>query len=140
MQNEGTANYSPKGHQPRKKSSFASSPLRKKRENHLNKMRTDILGSSAADSVKQQGTELKLTTKPKRTEILKVAGCGQVHISSKLATKLRARLSLSWTKQRQLRKISKSIGIKTDSENKEKFSGRFDVCKHLCRTERHVFL
>ena len=140
MQSEGTANYSQKGHYTRKKSSFASSPLRKKRENHLNKMRTDILGSSAADSVKQQGTELKLTTKQKRTEILTAARCRQVHVSLKLATKLRALLSLNWTKQRQLRKISKSIGIKTDSENKEKFSGRFDVCKHLCRTERHVFL
>ena len=125
---------------PRKKSSFASSPLRKKRANHLNKMRTDMSGSSAADSVKQQGTELKLTTKQKRTGILKAAGCGQVHSSSKLATKLRAQLSLSWTKQRQLRKISKSIGIDIDSERKEKFSERFDVCKHLCRTERHVFL
>ena len=66
MQNEGTANYSPKGHQPRKKSSFASSPLRKKRANHLNKMQTDMSGSSAADSVKQQGTGLKLTTKRKK--------------------------------------------------------------------------
>ena len=51
---------------PGKKPSFASSPLRKKRANHLNKMRTDMSGSSAADSVKQQGTELKLTTKQKK--------------------------------------------------------------------------
>ena len=66
MQNEGTANYSQKGHQTQEKVSFfASSPLRKKRANHLNKMRTDMSGSSAADSVKQQGTELKLTTKQK---------------------------------------------------------------------------
>ena len=66
MQSEGTANYSQKGHHTRKKSSFASSPLRKKRANHLNKMRTDMSGSSAADSVKQQGTELQPTTKKKK--------------------------------------------------------------------------
>ena len=80
---------------PRKKSYSASSPLRKRRANQLNKMRTDMSGSSSADSVKQQGTELKLTRKQEKTEILKAAGCWEVHISSKLATKLRARLSLS---------------------------------------------
>ena len=43
-------------------------------------------GSSVADSEseKQQGTELKLTRKQEGTEILKAAGCGEVHISSKL--------------------------------------------------------
>ena len=62
MQNEGTANYCQKDHQTQEKSSFASSPLRKKRANDLNKMQTDMSGSSAADSVKQQGTEHKLTS------------------------------------------------------------------------------
>ena len=62
---------------PAEKSYFASSPLRKRRANQLNKMRTDMSGSSAADSVKQQGTELKLTRKQERTEILKAAGCGR---------------------------------------------------------------
>ena len=140
MQNKGTAHCAQKGHQTRGKVMFASSPSRKRRANQLNKMWTHMSGSSAADSVKQQGTERKLTRKQERTEILKAAGCGELHVSSKLATKLTARLSLSWTKQRQLRKVSKSVGIKTDSENKETFSERFDVCKHLCRTKCHVFL
>ena len=76
----------------------------------------------------------------KRTEILKAAGCGQVHSSSKLATKLRARLSLSWTKQRQLRKISKSFGIKIDSEKKERNSQKDLMCANICVEQNAMYI
>ena len=85
--------------------------------------------SSAADSVKQQGTELKLreTRKNRDSQSSWVWG-GTRFINTAVATKLTARLSLSWTKQ-TARKISKTVGIKIDSEQKNKFSERFDVCK-----------
>ena len=113
--------------------------MRKRRANQLNKMRTDMSGSSAADSVKQQDTELKPTRKQEGTDILNAAGCGEVHISSKLATKLRARLSLSWTKQRQLRKISKSVGIKIDSEKKERNFQKDLMCANICVEQNAMY-
>ena len=80
MQNKGTAHCAEKGHQTQGKVCFASSPLGKGRANQLNKMRAHMSGSSAANSVKQQGTKLKLTRKQARTEILKAAGSGKVDI------------------------------------------------------------
>ena len=105
---------------PRKSSFSAASPLRKRRANQISKLRQDLSGFSAKDTTKQQGTELKQTSKVKRNQILAAAGCGEVHISSKLATKIRARLLLSWAKQRRLRRFSKSLGIKMDSEKRER--------------------
>ena len=59
-----------------------------------------------------------------------------------MATKLTARLSLSWTKQRQLRKISKSVGIKIDSEKKGIIVQKDLMCANVCveQLECHVMM
>ena len=120
-------------------------------------MQTDMSGFSAADSVKQQGTELKLTTKQKKNTDSQRGG-GQVHITSKLATKLWARLSLSWTKERQLRKkgtactthgscmLHSAVQRKVESNlssNKTAshlFHGKMTSGSHWCQKDAHSLL
>ena len=65
---------------PRKSSSLAASPLRKKRAKLIEKIRLDVSGQSQEDVVKQQGTELKKTTKTHRQNVLNVAGIKQPFI------------------------------------------------------------
>ena len=66
---------------PRKSSSLAASPLRKKKRAKLiEKIRLDVSGQSQEDVVKQQGTELKKTTKTHRQNVLNVAGIKQPFI------------------------------------------------------------
>lgn len=120
----------------RKSSSLAASPLRKKRAKHLNRLRKEISGSSEVDMVAQQGTELKSTTKRKRAQILKKAGCKQLHISAKTAAQMRARMALSWAKQRKLRQLSKKAGITMACEKKERDYQESLMCGEIKIEER----
>jgi hypothetical protein len=123
---------------PRKMSSFAASPLRKKRAKHLYQIRRELSGPSIADSVKQQATELKHTTKKKKTDILQQAGCRPAIITSKTALQLKARLSLTLAKQRLFRKASKALGIYMESERKEKQLQKEIMCGEIRVEHREV--
>ena len=104
----------------RTNSSLAASPTKKKRAKQMNRIRKKMSGSSEIDVVAQQGTELKSTKRQKRAQILKKAGCKQLHITAKTAVKMRAKMSISWAKQRKLREMNKKVGVTMDCEKRER--------------------
>ena len=113
---------------PRKSSGLAGSPLTKKRAKQMENLREQLSGTSVDDTIRQQGTELKLIRKNKRKKILDSAGYRQPYVSAKEAVRNRARLALSMTKHRQYRKMMKKAGVKLDSENQERQFQRELVC------------
>ena len=106
--------------QPRKPSTQATSPLKKKRVKFMDRLRMNLSGNTADDAVKQQGAELKSTTKPKRKRILKAAGCKLGTVPGKEGPALRMKLGLSLTKYRVQKKFFRSIGVRFASEQKER--------------------
>ncbi|KAL8566640.1 hypothetical protein ACOMHN_049781 [Nucella lapillus] len=61
---------------PRKASTQARTPLRKKRAKTINKIRLNISGNTEEDAAKQQSTELKSAPKARKRLVLKEAKCG----------------------------------------------------------------
>ena len=57
-----------------------------------------LSGNTTEDAVKQQGAELKSTTKPKRKRILEAEGCKLSTVYEKEGPALRMKLGLSLTK------------------------------------------
>ena len=105
---------------PRKKSSLAGSPLRKKRANMMEKIRLDVSGNSKEDALRQQGAELKKTTKLQKQSVLKSAGIKQPFISRKLGLAWRTGLGLSWNRHRRQRQLCRRLGIQLESEKAER--------------------
>ena len=90
---------------PRKSSLLATSPLRKKRAILTAKIRQNLPGSSADDSIKQQSSELKRSSETTRERLLQAAGMERPAISSEQSSALRTRLGLSWNKYRKHRRF-----------------------------------
>ena len=105
---------------PRKSSSLAASPLRKKRAKLIEKIGLDVSGQSQEDAVKQQGTELKKTTKTPRQSVLNVAGIKQPFISKEQGLAKRVVLGQSWNKHRKERPLYGSLGVEFESEKAER--------------------
>ena len=106
--------------QPRKPSTQAASPLKKKWIKFMARLRMNLSGNTADDTIKQQGAELKSTTKPKRKRILKASECKLGTVSEKEGPALRMKLGLSLTKYRVQKKIFRSIGVRFGSEQKQR--------------------
>ena len=103
-----------------KTSSTVRTPTKKARSKMIRDIMNVIAGSGEEDAIEQTAVNLKTMSEEKRAAILKYAACNQVSISTKTSTQIRARLLLSWSKQRTLRKIAKQEGIKFPSERKER--------------------
>ena len=121
--------------QPRKPSTQATSPLKKKRVKFMDRLRMNLSGNTADDAVKQQGAELKSTTKPKRKRILEAAGCKLGTVSEKEGPAPRMKLGLSLTKYRVQKKFFRSIGVRFASEQKERQQQTEAMCGEI-RVER----
>ena len=106
--------------QPRKTSSLANSPLRKKRSKVLDKLRTDISGSSLDDSIMQQSSEIKTKSKQAQQKILESAGCKKATLTSKQGSAMRTQLGMTWSQYRSQKKFLKSVGVEFSSERKER--------------------
>ena len=104
---------------PRKPSSKASSPLKKSRARQMQRVRADMSGTSADDSISQQSTELKMQNKSKKKKILDAAGCKQACLSAKRSMQIRAKMLLSWAKHKQNRKFLRKSGVKLPTEKEE---------------------
>ena len=105
---------------PRKSSLLAISPLREKRSKLIAKIRQDVPGSSADDSIKQQSSELKRSSETTRERLLQAAGMERPAISSEQSSALRTRLGLSWNKYRKHSRFLKSIGVIVPSAHMER--------------------
>ena len=68
---------------PRKPSLIAGSPLRKKRSKLIDKIKLNMSGRTIDDAVRQQGAELKRTTKHRRQKVLQSAGLKQLSLNRK---------------------------------------------------------
>ena len=71
----------------------------------------NLSGNTADDAVKQQGAELKSTTKPKRKRILEAAGCNLGTVSGKDGPALQMKLGLSLTKYKMQKKFLRSTRV-----------------------------
>ena len=83
---------------PRKSSLSAASPLGKKRSKLVAKIRQDVSGNSADDSITQQSSELKRSSKTMKEKRLQAAGMERPAVSDKEGSALRTKLVLSWNK------------------------------------------
>ena len=111
---------------PRKRSSDAFSPLKRKRARKLHFNRSFTSGDD--DTTSQMSSELKNLAKPMREEILKRTGVriGQ-KISRTLALAIKSHVNLTWAQQRKLNKMLKPLGIQTE-------------CEKLQRTEQNKII
>lgn len=105
---------------PRKTSTQARTPLRKKRAKVINKIRLNISGNTEQDAAKQQGTELKSVPKARKRLILKEAKCGAVSVTAKQGAAIRAKLCLSLSKYRLHKQFYRRLGVTFESESKER--------------------
>ena len=103
-----------------KTSSSVKTPTKKVRSKILRDITTVIAGPREEDAVEQTAVNLKTLSEEKRAAVLKYAACHQVSISAKTATQMRAKLLLSWAKQRTFRKFAKDEQIKFPSERQER--------------------
>ncbi|KAL8618653.1 hypothetical protein ACOMHN_048829 [Nucella lapillus] len=105
---------------PRKASTQARTPLRKKRAKTINKIRLNISGNTEEDAAKQQSTELKSAPKARKRLVLKEAKCGPMSVTAKQGAAIRVGLGLSETKHRVQRRYFRWLGVHFASERKEK--------------------
>ena len=90
---------------PRKSSLLAASPLVKKRSKLMAKIRQDVSGNSADDSIKQH-SELKRSSKTLKEKLVQAASMERPAISNKESSASRTKLSQSWNKYRKTSKVS----------------------------------
>ena len=124
---------------PRKSTATAKSPLAKKRARIIDKIRKRVAGAAADDIVRQQGTELKLTSVKTRRNILHKAGCVGKHVSSKEAIRMKAKLSLTWKKHRDQRKFLKKSGIVLSTEAEERQFQEKLLCGKISVSQNAVY-
>lgn len=91
-------------------------------------IRQDVSGNSADDSIKQQSSELKGSSKTMKEKLLQAAGMERPAISNKQSSAWRTKLGLSWNKYRKHRKFLKSIGVIVPSEHRERVFQDIVVC------------
>ena len=84
---------------PRKSSSLAQSPLKRKRAKEMNRIRQDVSGGSGDDSMWQQSCEIKAKTKKAQDQILSAAGIPRASLSSKQGLALRTQTGMSFSIQ-----------------------------------------
>ena len=118
--------------QPRKASTKASSPLKKKRSRLLEKLRLDLSGDTQEAAISQHSSELKRIRKERREKILAGAGCpSSVILTKKQGSALRSHTGLSWTKYRTQRRFLQSIGVQFESEKKERQLQKDVLCGEI---------
>ena len=113
--------------QPHKPSTQAVSPLKKKRIKFMARLRMNLSGNTADDTVKQQGAELKSTTKPKKRRILEAAGCKLGTVSEKEGPALRMKLGLS-LKNTECRKKYSGVSGLDSRANRKKDNSKLKQC------------
>ena len=92
------------------------------------KIRQDVSGNSADDSIKQQSSELKGSSKTMKEKLLQAAGMERPAISNKQSSAWRTKLGLSWNKYPKHRKFLKSIRVIVPSEHRERVFQDSVVC------------
>jgi len=105
----------------RKASRVVSSPVRKRRNIIMEKVRLDLSGGTTADEAMQQGYEIRKAKKQKKQVLLEEAGYKKTaFISSKDALALRTSVGLSYSQTRKLHRFVKKRGVKIESERKQR--------------------
>ena len=111
---------------PRKSSLLAASPLGKKRSKLMAKIRQDVSGNSADDSIKQH-SELKRSSKTLKEKLVQAASMERPAISNKESsasrTKLRAGINIA-----KHRRFLKSIRVIVPGEHTERVFQDSVVC------------
>lgn len=105
---------------PRKQTTSAKSPTKKKRARLINKVRTNIAGSTTASDI-QRVTELKVVSSNRRQEIYKKAGGkNKISIGAEQVIVMNEALGLSYRKGKIHSKLLKKAGVKLEGEKKIK--------------------
>ena len=107
---------------PRKSTTEASERTIRRRTAKLCHTRSQVSGGTEADKQAQMAHELKRQARRKKlSQILEKAGHTQsVAVTKILGLALKTHLGLSWSKYRDLKRIMRSIGVKHESEQKER--------------------
>ena len=103
----------------RKESSIVKSPLKKKRAREISTARLLIAGSKSGAT--QQASELKQLPKDTRKNVCLKAGIEQdAELTAKKQLAMKAKMRLTWTQCRAFKRFAKSVGIKYESERRER--------------------
>ena len=125
---------------PRKSSTQVSSPTRRQRAGFVGQIRLDVSGGTAEDEIQQHGTEIKKATKIKRARLLEAAGYKEsVFLCREKALAMRAALGLSWTQHRKQKRILKRIGVRIESEKKQRQVQKDVRCGSVTIERKHLF-
>ncbi|XP_070178247.1 uncharacterized protein [Littorina saxatilis] len=124
---------------PRKCSSTAASPLRKKRSKQIEKYRLDVSGKTTEDSLIQHSSELRKSSKAVREKLLRASGFKRPVMSAKDGSVLRTMLGLSWNKYRRQKRYLRTKGVQMASEKQERVFQNETQCGDIHIKRKRLF-
>ncbi|GFO19496.1 hypothetical protein PoB_004600100 [Plakobranchus ocellatus] len=111
----------------RKSSAEASASTKRHRSQHMETAREAIAGTSNEAAQTQHTHELNRLSNPLRREVFKEAGLeGTMHIDKHHALAMKVAVGLTYSQQREIRRVIKGRGVKIAHEGAEQKVARVD--------------
>ena len=106
---------------PRKKSSLAKSPLKRKRARDLKKIRSVTAGGGSSDDESQRVAELKVLPMKRKRRISEKAGVKKGgYINNMYGLAIKAETNITWSQLRRLKRLLKPVGVTFENETKQR--------------------